>query len=514
MAEDELFRGRGGAVAAPNALAAQAGLDLIHQGGTPVDAAIAAMLATYVSEPGIVSALGSAYVNVWPVDSVPVVVDGNCEMPGRGLPADRLGAGLREMFLDYGGGITIFGGAGSAATPGAFKAFEEAHKRFGRATWSDIMAPAIDIARRGFRLGAAAASYLDIVGEPLYGFDPETRAAHFIGDRPVSVGELMTSPDLADTLEALAAEGFSLFYEGELGCRVAEHVLAEGGLITTADLAGYVADVRPATLDRVGSWLLATNPPPSIGGPVLATMLRLLQRRGADPVDVVTVQRDVLTYRAAHLDAAVDLEAAGADLLKTLQDNDLTSLPTSSDTAHVSVVDSAGNACALTSSAGYSSGVTIPGTGLVLNNCLGEPELNRRGLHAVAPGTRLASNMAPTTGRADDGAVLAIGTPGADRITTALMQVLAALCLDDATLQDAISAPRAHISIDFTTRAARVESEPEPAFEQAAAALGLPYVAHARHAMYFGGVAAARRRADGDLQAAADPRRASATAIG
>ncbi|MBC9957039.1 gamma-glutamyltransferase [Yimella sp. cx-51] len=514
MAEDELFRGAGGAVAAPNALAAQAGLDLIHLGGTATDAAIAAMLATYVSEPGIVSALGSAFVNIWPDAGEPVVVDGNCEMPGRGLPTDRFGGGLRKVDLAYGGGITIYAGAGSAATPGAFKAFEEAHRRYGRASWADITAPAIDIARRGFRLGAAAASYLEIVGDSLYGFDPQTRAAHFVDDRPARVGQVITAPDLADSFQALADEGFDLFYRGDLGRRVAQHVIGEGGLITREDLQSYQATVRPATVDRVGSWRLATNPPPSIGGPVLATMLRLLQRRGDDAAQIIAVQRMVLSYRAAALDAAADLESAGAELLEALAENELTSLPSSQDTAHVSAVDSQGNACALTSSAGYSSGVTVPGTGLVLNNCLGEPELNRRGLHAVPPGTRLASNMAPTTGRSDDGAVLAVGSPGADRITTALMQVLAAHCLRDAALQDAINAPRVHVSVDFATGDQRIEAEPDAAIEQAASATGLPLVAHSRHAMYFGGVGAAKRKADGDLQAAADPRRASATAIG
>ncbi len=514
MAETQLAQQRGGAVAAPNALAAQAGLDLLHLGGTAVDAAIAAMLVTYVTEPGIVSAPSSAYVNVWPADDSPIVVDGNCEMPGRGLPAERFGQGLRRIDLAYGGGITIYGGAGSVATPGSFKAFEQAHRLHGRAPWADVAAPAIDVARGGFRLGAAAASYFAITGEALFSFDPYTRAAHFVDDQPVTVGARMTNEPLADVLESLVAEGFSLFYGGDLGRRIADHVQAEGGLLTLADLAAYEATVRPATLDRVGDWNLATNPPPSIGGPVLATMLRLLQRRGRNADDILAIQREVLTYRAAHLDAAPDLEIAGRELLRALDANEMTSLPTSQDTAHVSAVDSNGTACALTSSAGYSSGVTVPGTGLVLNNCLGEPELNRRGLHAVAPGTRLASNMSPTTGRRDDGSVLAIGSPGADRITTALMQVLAAHCLGDVPLADAINAPRGHIAVDFDTRAVTAESEPDDELEAAAQRLGVPYVRHDPVAMYFGGVGAAARDADGELRAAADPRRASATAVG
>ena len=197
-----------------------------------------------------------------------------------------------------------------------------------------------------------------------------------------------------------------------------------------------------------------------------------------------------------------------------MTEQNLAALPTSSSTAHVSVVDSDGTACAITASAGYGSGATVPGTGLVLNNCLGEPELNRLGLHALAPGTRLASNMAPTTARHRDGARLAVGSPGADRITTALMQVLAAFCLEGADLQSAIDRPRLHVqhprgrvppgsSTRTTTRCARRCGAPvcRPA-------------PHGHRDMFFGGVGATLRDADGGLSAAGDGRRAAATVIG
>ena len=200
-----------------------------------------------------------------------------------------------------------------------------------------------------------------------------------------------------------------------------------GALINAADLSSYVASERTALLSTLRGWCVAANPPPSIGGPVLTAMLLMLARRGGHaPDDVIRIQREVLGYRRDHLDVSADLLEAGRDLIRTLTEQNLAAVPTSSSTAHVSVVDSDGTACAITASAGYGSGATVPGTGLVLNNCLGEPELNRLGLHALAPGTRLASNMAPTTARHRDGARLAVGSPGADRITTALMQVLAA----------------------------------------------------------------------------------------
>lgn len=499
------------AIAAPNALAAQAGIDVVAMGGTAVDAAIAAHAVTYVTEPGIVSALGGAYVNVWPVDGEPQVIDGNCEMPGRGAAPERFGSGLRAIHLDYGGGITINAGSGSAATPGSFAAYELAHERFGRASWSDLLAPAISAARDGFVLGQAAGHYLQLTGRQLWSFDEQTRAQHFDGDSPAGPGTRMTNLDLAATLEIVAAQGVSELYTGSIGRAIAAHMEATGGLIGHEDLAAYEPVCRPASRAVVGDWDVALNPPPSIGGPVLTAMLRLIAERGMDPADLVEIQAMVLGYRAEHLDRSTDLRAAGAELLLALETTGLESLPTSTDTAHVSVVDSDGNACAITTSAGYSSGVTVPGTGLVLNNCLGEPELNRLGLHALPPGTRLASNMSPVTARSASGVTLAIGTPGADRITTALVQVIGRHCLQGVDLGAAIDAARLHV--ELTGDRPRAHHEPDDALADGIARAGATPVAHEQLDMYFGGVGAAYGTDGGELGAAADPRRAAATAV-
>jgi gamma-glutamyltranspeptidase/glutathione hydrolase len=183
----------------------------------------------------------------------------------------------------------------------------------------------------------------------------------------------------------------------------------------------------------------------------------------------------------------------------------------SPSTVHVSVVDSTGSACAITASSGYGSGATVPGTGIWLNNCLGEHELNRG--QRPQPGERLASNMAPTVGRSADGGVLAIGSPGADRITTALAQVLAAFANGAATLGEAISRPRLHVNhLDGPQDgnvAVRVEAEEDMPLPD----LGIPVRHHHRHSMFFGGVSATHRDATGQLAAAGDPRRSGATAV-
>ncbi|MGB5256478.1 MAG: gamma-glutamyltransferase, partial [Woeseiaceae bacterium] len=175
-------------------------------------------------------------------------------------------------------------------------------------------------------------------------------------------------------------------------------------------------------------------------------------------------------------------------------------------TVHTSVVDSDGTGCAITASSGYGSGEMPAGTGLWLNNCLGEIELNRRGLDAGPTGSRLPSNMAPSVARRD-GAVLAAGSPGADRITTALQQFLINYLLRGMPLADAIAHPRLHV--DTSGDELRLMAEPGLDIPE----VDLPLTLFPGIVMYFGGVGAAVCYREGDLEAAADPRREGAVFV-
>lgn len=502
------------AIAATGPVAVDAALGAVRAGGNAVDAALAAIMVAMTTEPGIVSPMGGAFISIWPVDGEPEVIDGNVEMPGRGLPEDTFGGGLLEFSITYGGGITVYAGPGSVAIPGAFAAMGLAHERHGAGEWSRVLHDAIKAARTGFHVGAAAASYLALAGDTIFGWDDETRTALTTRHGgPLAAGDRLVSPDLADSLTVLAEKGWRDAYTGEIGRALAADSRARGGLITEEDLAAYEAVVRKPLRMSVGDWDLATNPPPSVGGPMLAVMLgELVARGGTDWRDVIEVQKHVLTYRSDVHDFSQNLEEDGYRLLEDVRAKGIAGLTTSSSTAHVSAVDSDGLACAITASSGYGAGATIPGTGLMLNNCLGEPELNRLGLHALAPGTRLASNMAPSVARAPDGRVMAIGTPGADRITTALMQVLARHCLLDVDMGEAISRPRAHVRV-VRGEPTRVDYERDAEIAAAVTALGMPGLEHEPHSMYFGGVGAASRSASGVLSAAGDPRREAATGV-
>ena len=504
------------AVAAPSTFGTDAALRVVADGGTAVDAAVAAVLATLATEPGIVSVGGGAYATVWPAgEPDAVTVDGYLAMPGLGAPPSAEPV-LREVRTDYGGGVTMTAGHGSVAVPGALAALAHTHRRWGSLPWREVVAPAVEVARSGFPMGSASGYYLRYVRESLYGWDPETVSALQDGDGCwLDTGDRMTVPGLAETLEQVATEGAQSFYTGEIAAAIVADMAERGGLVSAADLAGYRPVVRPALAVSTGGWQWRTNPPPAIGGPVLATMLALIGDRPRaewtedDVAVLVAVQRRVLDARRDRLDVADDRELAGWDLVR---DVGLAGAGSPS-TAHVSVVDTEGTACAITTSFGYGSGATVPGTGIWLNNSLGEHELNRAG--ALTPGARLASNMAPTVGRHPDGAALAIGSPGADRITTALLQVLAAFANGRAPLQAAVDRPRLHVhhldegEPDGPDGHVRIEAEEDLPLP----VLDLPVRRHHTHSMYFGGVAAALRRPDGSLDAAGDPRRAGVVAV-
>lgn len=477
------------AIAAPNEAAADAGEQIARGGGNAVDAALAAVLVTMVNEVGIVSLSSGGFITVQPQDgSAPQTVDGWMDMPGRGR---ELGGGTWDVETEYGGGVAVTIGAGSVAAHGSLAAFGEAHARWGSIPWRELVAPAIDIARQGFRLSSASRFYLDYVHDSIFGWDEESRAAVHDDEGEIETG-LLVLPDLAAAFELIAAEGPSALHTGDLARLISADVLDRGGILGPDDLAAYEPVVRPSLLSTVGDWTFGTNPPPSVGGVCVAAMLRLLDGRpygewGAhDLAHLVRVQRAVLGHRLDVLDRTDVLERDAAAFLD-LVDRDHLAVLESGSTAHVSATDSDGGACSVTVSSGYSSGMIAKGTGIWLNNCLGEQELNAHGLHGLPPGTRLLSNMAPTVGHHLDGSALAIGSPGADRITTAIVQALAGFVNGGLGLQQAINHPRVHVH-----RAGRPEEVVKTETDLT---------------MYYGGVGATLRRHDGHLVAAADPRR-------
>lgn len=495
------------AVATTSQLAADAAEEVAALGGNAVDCALAAALFSINTEPGVCALAGGAFITIWRASGDAVTIDGNVAVPGSGLTDEQRGHGAVRVTLDYGGGITTLVGCGSVAVPGTLAAMEHAWKRYGSASWADIFAPVIRASREGFPLSAACRYYLGYAADCIFDRSDDGHAAIHRSDGKLrDTGDTIAVPHLADSLASIAEDGARVFYEGDLAMAIAGHCQGGNGMLTLADLKGYRAIERASIKTDVGSWSIASTPPPAVGGSILAAMLLAcgdLEGRNwssADLEKLISSQRACLDFRKRNLDLAEDVAGEAARLIDSARSGRLQSRWASASTVHTSVVDSEGTGCAITASSGYGSGEMPAGTGLWLNNCLGEIELNRRGLDAGPTGSRLPSNMAPSVARRD-GAILAAGSPGADRITTALQQFLINYLLRGMSLADAIAHPRLHI--DTSGESVRLMAEPGldlPAVE-------LPLTVFPSIVMYFGGVGAAVCYRDGELEAAADPRR-------
>lgn len=522
------------AVATVSEPAARAGVEVGRRGGNAVDAAVAAGLAATVTHPGMCSLGGGGFLTIWPADGDPVTVDGGMEMPGRGLDEDELGRGGLRVELGYAGGVTTVVGAGSVATPGLLAACSLAVERFGRLPWREIVAPVLELARGGFPMPASSHAFLTYAHDVIYGHDPRSRSAlHDADGQLLEPGATIEVDGLVGSLETIAREGAAAFYEGEIGARMVEHLRSLGGALTREDLRSYRAVIREPLEANLDTWRVVTAPPPSVGGAVVSALLALTAERPrerwtADAIaHLVRCQRAVVAHRERRLDPSADLAADVRRFLDAAASGDPDRLarepsrgpqgssPASrrgpGSTLQASAVDADGTACSATFSDGYGSGVVPPGTGIWLNNCLGEEELNPRGYHGLAPGTRLISNMAPTVARPPGGdRVLALGSPGSERIPVVVHQVLMNRLRLGMSLEEAVQHPRCHVR----DGAAGPECVAEPGLPLEE--VTLPVHRYPERAMYFGGVAAAEHEVDDDgraaLVAAADTRRSGGTA--
>lgn len=500
-------------VASSSQLSADAGAAAAANGGNAVDAAIAASIASMCTDPGIISLGGGGFIAIWPPDSEPVVIDCYAEMPGRSAAPERFGGGATEVYMEYGGGMTTIVGHGSVATPGAIRGFGVAQERYGAIDWSGVIQPTLPWAEEGFPLSGAAAEYFTYAHDVIYGWHPESHAAlHHADGSYLKEGEIVRMSGLRASLETLAAEGPDVFYTGELGKRLSEDNLSNGGLVGLDDLAAYEAVSRDPIRFQIGDWELATNPPPALGGATAVAILMLLDDVESwshpDVIRMVTAQDAVFGYRRRRLSVGPDLGPELQELLDLAKLGDYRRLLSSPSTIHVSTADDTGIACSISMSSGYGSGAVLPGTGIWLNNSLGEIELHPEGFHSVPPGSRLISNMAPTVARSSEGATLAIGTPGASRITSAVSLTILNLLRFGMPLAEAVEHPRLHVEL--------FEDHPTVAFEpdiDVGEPSGFALRPFPANSMYFGGVQATMWDPAAGLTGVADPRRNGAVAV-
>ncbi len=507
-----------GVVAAGHPLTAEAGASVLREGGNAVDAAVAAVLASFAVESPLTGFGAGGFMLVHRESAEPsaageaetTLIDFFVSAPGRdGIERGAELVGVPVHF-DEETIQTFYVGPASCGVPGTAAGLEQALERFGSAPAGDLVGPAVRLAREGAPVNAEQAYILDILA-PIHRRLQGTRELYAPSGRPLREGDVFRFPELAEGLERFGAEGAAPFYRGEVAEALSAHVVEHGGTLGPADLAGYEAiERRPIRVPFRGREVL-TNPPPSSGGILIGYCLGLLERmgEGSGPEQLVAAMGAANGARGEEFAEA--LHGAGLESAMLGPEHlDLAAADLLGSTTHISVLDAAGTCANVTCSNGSGSGVLVPGTGVILNNMLGEEDLNPLGFHRSPPGRRVTSMMAPTVVLLDGEIELGLGSAGSNRIRSAILQTIVRVVEQGIGVGDAVRAPRLHFE------AGLVQAEPgidEPALERLEAG-GLPVARRPLINLFFGGVqAVARDRASGDLSGGGDPRRGGAVAV-
>jgi gamma-glutamyltranspeptidase/glutathione hydrolase len=495
---------------------------LLEEGGNAFDAALGAMCAACVCEPMLASLGGGGFLLAQRSGGDSRVFDFFTQTPS----ATHGKLDFFPIHVDFGTTTQEFHiGMGSIAVPGVVAGLFSIHKSHCSLPLEKIIEPAVYLAREGVRINRLQ-HYINQILEPIIDASAEATSfarPMFAPGRLAEIGEFIYNPDLADMFEALTKHGPEWFYAGEPAQKLVVDCLHNGGLISAADMRSYEVILRkPITIESHGA-RISVNSPPSPGGCLAVFALSLLKNIRPGEHDWGSPQHALALTRVMQasslerkrhcLTSGLDEQGAAAILSsdslsewrRTLQSGSLASR----GTTHISVVDSSGNLASLTLSNGEGSSYVLPGSGIMLNNMLGEEDLNPDGFHRFPAGIRLASMMTPAVASLADGAQIALGSGGSNRIRSAILQVLTNVLEFDMGLEQAVAAPRLHLERDQLNIEAGFS-------EQALQALGSQWPAMETWPgtnLFFGGVHAVQRLANGDFRAAGDHRRGGAVSI-
>ena len=469
-------RARNGMVVAMESIAADVGVDVLKSGGNAVDAAIAVGFAMAATHPFAGNLAGGGYMLIRLADGRTTFIDFREKAPAKAS---------HDMYLDASGNPTreSLEGWRSAGVPGTVSGFALAQAKYGKLTWAANLKPAVELASKGFPVSYALAESLKSARG--LGRNPESKRIYQKDGAFYGVGETLQLPELARTLERLSRDGAKEFYEGETARILASEMEKHGGLITLADLKNYAAVERTPLTGNYRNYTVITAPPSSSGGIVLLQMMGMLNGSGYEKGGFGS---------ASHLHYLAEaMRLAYADRNTYIADTDFVKVPIAglldpaylakrrelirpekatpsveinpgqpegaaekNETTHFSVVDSEGNAVAVTYTlnGGFGNGITVPGLGFLLNNEMDDFSVkpgvrNLFGLvqgeaNAIQPAKRPVSSMVPTIILKDGKLFMTAGAPGGSRIPTTVMQVILNVLDFGMNVQDAVDAPRIH----------------------------------------------------------------------
>ncbi len=442
-----------GVVAAGDKNSAQAGADILKEGGNAYDAALAVMLAAPICEPLFTSLGGGGFLLGLEKDKKPELYDFFVEVPKKRLSEPE----FYPIYVDFGAAIQEFHiGAGSVAIPGLIKGIEKVHKEKCTLPLSKIIEPAVKYAREGIFLSPMQASFVKLL-EPIFTSTKSSMDVYGIDDKNlIDETHLFKNPQYADFLEAFAKEGARLFYEGGVASEIEKISKENDGLIYKEDLKNYEVIKRNPIDFKYKDYEIVTNPPPSGGGILIAFTMKLLEQydlkdfRSFEYVKgLIESFNTTSDFRCEHVD-----EFLHDEKLKDILFNDRliknycttmhSRLNLWGNTTHLSVIDEKGNAVSVTTTNGEGSGHVIPSSGIMLNNMMGEEDLNPHGWFAWDEGIRLPSMMAPTAVLKDGHPELILGSAGSNRIRSAITSTIINNLEYGMNLNESINSPRIH----------------------------------------------------------------------
>ncbi len=500
-----------GVVAAGHESTARACADMLRAGGNAFDAAMAGMVASCIPETVLSSLGGGGFMMAYRADRDDTILyDFFAQTPRQKRPTSELD--FRAIHADFGPATQEFHiGAGASATPGVIPGLFTIHADLCSLPLAQILEPAIDLARNGVKVSAFHAYLFEVI-EPILTQSGSVKALFAPGNALLKQGDLFRNEDFARTLEALIIQGEALFRTGDLAKAIIAQSSEQGGHLSAADLASYKVERRQPLTQNYRNQQFFLNPAPCAGGPMIGFALGVLERlcpgRVPDLCDLVqtmSLTNQARSAKTAPLEYFANDEHIAQHLAKAQNHH-----RSHKGTTHISVIDAAGNAAALTISNGEGNGLMLGDTGIMLNNMLGEEDLHDGGFHRWQENQRLSSMMAPTLIRSPDNSLTALGSGGSNRIRSAILQVASGLIDHGFSLDKAISAPRLHCEqggqVSFEDTPETAPFTPVAKQELLAAhpdAHGWP-----DPNMFFGGVHGVRKMPNGLLEGQGDKRRA------
>lgn len=507
-----------GIIAAGHEITAKAASEILLEGGNAFDAALAALFASCVAEPVLASLGGGGFLLAHHQGTSPLLYDFFVQTP-LSKPQEK-DIDLFPIIADFGTAQQEFHiGMGSIATPGAVKGLFAIHRDLCKLPLEVIISPACDAARRGIRINAFQHYISDIVS-PIIKSSDAALQLHTSKESPGKIAkknDIVFQNAMADTFEALAAEGEGLFYHGEMGRTLIRACHEQGGCLTAEDFAAYdVIRRTPLALNYHDAHLF-TNPAPSVGGTLIAFTLALLEPENLGQFSPNSIEhlerigRAMMLAQQLRKTSKIDVSLDESRSREILNDRHLLSYHKimhnhpgfSRGTTQISIADNEGNVASMTLSNGEGSGYVIPDTGIMINNMLGEEDINPHGFHQWPENKRIASMMSPTLISAVNGAAMAIGSGGSNRIRSAILQVLINLLDFGMDIEQAVEQPRLHYESDLLN----IESGPaNKVIEQ----LEIEFANHRLWPdknLFFGGAHSVMRDRRGNFSGKGDSRR-------